>query len=537
MNTKTTQTYRRSDLFDQMKNPAFYPHPADTVISVETHISNVFLAGDVVYKIKKPLNLGFVDYDSLDKRRFFCEREVALNRRLTRDVYLGVIPITCRNGHYRLEGSGTPVEYAVAMRRLSERCSLKNLANTLGGTAIRELAIIVSDFHENSVVENPPSRQETWDRLSGHCLENFSQAEARAGHPFDRDDFERVRFRTREILDRDRPFFLRRMKDGRFRDGHGDLRCGHVYVTDQGIQILDCIEFNDALRYLDVASDVAFLVMDLEFLGHGGLAGQFLGDYVARGMDVGVYRFIDFYKAYRAMVRLKVDLIRMGAEDLPASEKTGLAAHIVRYFRLADCFTETAYRPKLWVVCGLPASGKSTVASGLAGAMMAGLIRSDAVRKSLFGPSGRDPSDQPFETGIYGNPATETTYDRMMAQARKILNRGHSVILDATFRARRHREAARDLAANAGADLVVVECRADREVRRARLHRREGREDLLSDARIIHQMPFEKRYEPLDEIDDESHIVVNTDMVPDVCLRRILSDVYTRSQKGLLCIP
>ncbi|GAB6096521.1 bifunctional aminoglycoside phosphotransferase/ATP-binding protein [Desulfatiferula olefinivorans] len=531
---KNATTYRPSDLYDQMESPAFYPHPADTVTSLETHISHVVLAGDFVYKIKKPVNFGFVDYDSLDKRRFFCEREVTLNRRLTDGVYRGVVPITCQHGRFCLDGPGPPVEYAVVMRRLPESCSLKNLGRPPSDAVLRDLAALIAAFHEHNPAAEPPPRAETFKRLCGHCLENFGPG---AGSLVSRECFDRVRMRTERILARDRPLFLRRMTAGRFRDGHGDLRCGHVYLTDRGIQVLDCIEFNDTLRYLDVASDTAFLVMDLEFLDQPWAAGRFLTHYAAWEKDAGLYRFIDFYKAYRAMVRFKVDRIRMETGHLAAPEKTATASRIRRYLALAERFSETADRPRLWMVCGLPASGKSTLASGLSGAMTARVIRSDAVRKQLFSSSGREPDDQPFETGIYEKTATETTYDRMMTLAATALRRGRSVVLDATFRLRRHRDAAARLAAAEGADRIAVECRATRADRTARLYGREGRRDLLTDARIIHQEPMEAQFEPLAEVDAGSRLIVDTHAPPEVCLRRLLADAYTRSQRALIDIP
>ena len=518
-------------LFRQMENPEFYPNAASPVTSVETHISKVFLAGDRVYKIKKPLNLGFLDFTTLEKRKYFCHREVVLNRRLARNVYLDVAAITCQSGAYRLGGEGPAVEYAVKMRRLADTSAMKYLlrAGKVDEPGIKNLARTLTTFYGQGK-NDPPQDKETEFRVIQHnCEENFSQTAKYQDILLDREVFAAVRSMTRAFLSRHKSLFFERMDNNRFQDCHGDLRTGHVYFTEHGIQIIDCIEFNDRFRYQDVASDLGFLIMDMELLGYPALAARLLTLCAQMTRDPGLYGMIDFYKAYRAMVRLKVDSIRHGEADVTKTVRQKLAVKIQKYLYLARHYLENATRPRLWVVCGMPASGKSTIAEALGRRLMAQVISSDRVRKDMFGLASEKAEHLGFEADIYSRDATRQTYVRMMDLAEADMARGNSVVLDATFGAEEYRRTALHLADNVGAGILFIECTVAEDLMKQRLKEREAA-DTISDARLSHFDFFKKNFEPLTEINDHAHMVIDTINDTGTCLLQVVSENYKNTQ-------
>ncbi len=529
MDTHDTSDHRA--LFRRMADPDFYPHPAAPVTSVETHISKVFLAGDYVYKIKKPLNLGFLDFTTLEKRAYFCDREIFLNRRLAADVYLDVVAITCQNGTYRLGGEGPAVEYAVKMRRLADTCAMKYLLRSgrIDNPQIQDLAQKLAAFYGQPAGDPLQDRQAEFDIIAGNCAENFNQTRNYTGRLLDPDLFSSVQDLTMDFLQQHRLLFFNRMDENRFQDCHGDLRTGHVYFTDRGIRIIDCIEFNDRFRHQDVASDLGFLAMDMEFMGYRQLAATLISACARVTRDPGIYGMIDFYKSYRAVVRLKVDCIRHDEPDVTETVKDKLAVKIKRHLMLARHYARCASRPRLWVVCGMPASGKSTLARELGGLCMARVISSDRVRREMFGPASETAENIAFETDIYSRDATRGTYDKMLETAAWEIRKGGSVILDATFSARVFRRQVVRLAETTDAGLLFIECVLPDARLKKRLKDRET-QAVESDARLTHFEFFKKNYEPLTEISEPGHIEVNTENSIQACVDAVLSGNYRNTQ-------
>jgi uncharacterized protein len=520
-------------LFQQMEKPDFYPHPARSVDVRETHISKVFLVGDVVYKIKKPLNLGFLDFTTLEKRKYFCHREVVLNRRLAADIYLDVVSICLENGAYRLGGPGRVVEYAVKMRRLPEAASMARLLdeNRIHEKEISALAHVLAAFYDrpeaDSAAEDDPPADGfgTWKAVRDNCRENFTQTAGFAGTLFDEGLFKIVRAAVMAFLQRRKSLFEKRVRSGKIRDCHGDLRTDHIYFIDDGIRIIDCIEFNKRFRYEDVVSDLAFLAMDLDARGHGHIARPLLTEYVRRTRDADLFVLIDFYKSYRAMVRFKVGCIRVNEADVSETEKTRLLSEIKNYLNLAYEYAVGFTRPVIWVVCGMPASGKSTIAEKLSRTFDILIFQADVIRKQHFASVSADLSHLGFEQGIYSKGVTALTYGRLLLLAQETLENGNSVVLDATFSARHFRKEALRLAAEMDATIFFVECTAPEEVLKTRLIRRES-QGGVSDARIKHFDAFRNGFEPLDEIRPDQRIVVHTQKSIDECLGRILYNEY-----------
>lgn len=512
------ETNHQTKILAAMMQPGFYPHAVDSIQRRETHISTVFLTGSLAYKIKKPVDMGFLDFTSLEKRHYYCLQEIALNRRLSSGVYIDAVPVTLQAGTYSLNGSGTTVEFAVKMKQLAATDAMQQRLQHAGldGRHIERLVRLLVDFYARAATD---SAMDTDDALAWE--DNLQLTEAFAGVWIDRPQFEFVRSASRSFYRRHQRLFEQRRKDGKIKDCHGDLRTDHIYFTENGIQIIDCIEFNRRLRYLDVINDLAFLAMDLEYRDSPETAATLIRLYVEQADDAGALPLLDFYRCYRAMVRCKVNCLRLRETGLDRKDRDALRAAAEDYLAMAHAYAAAFNRPTLWVVCGLPASGKSTLAAALAEVFDIGLIRSDVIRKRLFdAPPGRS-GDLAFEEGLYSAQATEATYERMFDLAGEDLKKGQGVVIDATFSRWPRRAQALRIAVQRNARPVFVECRADEAILAARLQQRET-EPSVSDARLIHLKAFIKRYDPMDRIGDEIHIPVDTSDSPADCLRLIL---------------
>jgi uncharacterized protein len=515
----------QSMLFQAMTDPAFYPHAVQGPFQQETHISKVFLTGPYAYKIKKPVNLGFADFTSLERRRFFCEQEVSLNRRLTDGIYLEVIPIGYDGSQFRLNAPMQVIEYAVKMRQLPAAATMRSLlANRrILPDDLGRLAAKLAGFHQAARrVPDPAGRV----HAQTACTENFRQIMPDSGKMLDAKQYDFVRAATFNFFIRNKELFEKRVASGHFRDGHGDLRAEHVYFsTDGRIQILDCIEFNEHLRIVDTASDLAFLIMDLESQHRSEAARNLLQAYYERCDDPGMPALMDFYKCYRAMVRCKVNCIRLRAQDLSSQLRNVLTANAQCYLHLAHHYARRFSRPTLWVFCGLPGSGKSTLAAGLADLLSIESYNSDRVRKDMAGLAPLARAGGPADEGIYSAAMSTKVYDHLYAMARKAIAQSCSLILDATYSAVSHRDKLRHLADDCGIRILFAECRTGDDGLRKRLARRESTPSV-SDARAAHLELLKVRFEALSEIPSAQHIVLDTSRSEEACLRDLLISAY-----------
>jgi aminoglycoside phosphotransferase family enzyme/predicted kinase len=517
---------RQAEIFQAMGRPDFYPHPVTSIEQCETHISKVFLTGTYVYKIKKPVNLEFLDFTTLAKRRHFCRQEVILNRRLTRNVYLDTVPITFKDGRYYLAGPGSPVEYAVKMRQLPEDRSMVRLLRTgmIDKEALQELGRILAGFYTQADAGGHINTFGSWETVQANCEENFRQAKIFVGRILDGRMFQIVRDATRSFLRKRRELFEHRIENDKIRDCHGDLRAAHIYFIDR-IQILDCIEFNERFRYGDVTSDLAFLAMDLDHEGHSQIAHGLLKAYVGHTGDREVFVLLDFYKCYRAFVRVKVNCFRLCEGGLVEQERERLLVETHRYMDLACRYAVQFARPTLWVVCGMPASGKSTIARELAKTFCVRVFRSDVIRKELFCMQPREQRDVPFEDGIYSKEASSLTYAKLLLLAQEEIEKGRSVILDSTYSSRHQRSEVLRLAKDMDTNVMFVECMCPESVLKERLVKREGTPSV-SDARLHHFQQIKARFEPLNEVRDEMHIGVDTERPLGESMEHILFQDY-----------
>jgi len=326
-------------LVQALTNPKAYPHNPKSVELVQTQISFVFLAGDYVYKVKKPVNFGFLDFTTLEKRRFYCNQEVVLNRRLCPNIYVGVIPITKKGKSFLVEGSGKEVEYAVKMRPLPyQRMMDRMLQNDQVTTQMVEMvAKRLVEFHRQAEINEEQAKIGGLDTVTRNAEENFSQVSSYVNKTTTKEQYERIKNYTHSFLKKNAALFAKRVKEGRIRDCHGDLHAAHICFID-GLCIFDCIEFNDRFRYIDVASEIAFLAMDLDFHRRPELSKHFADAYVKASGDKELLQLLDFYKCYRAYVRGKVESFQLDDPHISEDQKSKTLDRARRYFELAEAY-------------------------------------------------------------------------------------------------------------------------------------------------------------------------------------------------------
>jgi aminoglycoside phosphotransferase family enzyme/predicted kinase len=488
-------------LREQLLEPSAFARvaPPGPVSLVETHISWVFLLEREVFKVKKPVDLGFLDFRSVEQRRKACEDEVRLNSRLAPDVYRGVVPVTREaDGRCAVGGTGPVVDWAVRMVRLSdeERADRLLAAGALTGEHVDRVADRVAAFHASAALSDAISAYGKPAAVAANVEENFEQTRASIAEYLTQAESDEIeRWQTAFVRDQGRRF-EDRIAAGRVRDGHGDLRLEHVYFDAGGtIRVIDCIEFNDRFRYADVCADVAFLAMDLAAHGRIDLAERLLARYAREADDYDLYAVADFYGSYRAFVRGKV--ASMLGHDAGAGEDVRQRAgnEARHFFRLALSFDRPSLlRPSVVAVGGVIASGKSSVATELGLAMSAPVLEADRTRKAMLHVGPLDPLADPAWAGAYSPAASDRVYAELLRRAAVVLSSGRPVVLDASFRSEAFRRRARDLAVVHGVPFRFVECKAPRAVCLERLARRE-REPSVSDGRRAIFDAFCERYE------------------------------------------
>lgn len=544
------KTKDQLQIFKAMESPGFYPHETGHVQVKETHISKVFLTGDFVYKIKKPLNLGFLDFSTLEKRRFFCKQEVSLNRRLTHNIYLDVVPIILdHHGGYHLGQTGKKgevKEYAVKMRQLADSWSLQWMIQNQGDgeqaiprSNLNKLGEKLAQFYlenpldqdtivdQNNQIEKGNKPRNVWANIFQACRENFDQTREFTQDMLDKKIWSIIKDETFSFLNNRKSVFHGRIEAGKVKDCHGDLRCEHIYFTPEGIQIIDCIEFNENFRCIDVVNDLAFLLMDLDFQGQQALGDLILNKYLKITGDLSAFKLLDFYKCYRAFVRCKVNSIFLASTTSAPLDRNKKRKETLRYLDLAHNYAIRFSRPKIFVIHGLPATGKSTMAKALGQALGLEPIRSDLVRKKIFNISPHGVGGKKFKEKIYSSAATDQTYERLIELARQEIEAGSSIILDATFSKKHLRANLISLAEERGITPIFIECRTTGEIMRQRLLDRESSLSV-SDARIDLFEPFRKEYEPITDGENVRKIVINTDAPKDECIRQLLVLAFSR---------
>jgi aminoglycoside phosphotransferase family enzyme/predicted kinase len=435
--------------------------PSGQTTVLETHTAVLFFLADRVYKLKKPVNLGFLDFRSRAHREAVCHREVELNRRLAPDVYLGVADVHGPDGH--------PCDHLVVMRRMPAQRRLSALIRSGAAVSddLRRLARILAAFH--AIAERGPviSAEGTRAALLGRWDATFAQLRPFEGSVLDADNAAEVEARTHEFLAGRDPLFADRIAHGHIVDGHADLIADDIFCLDDGPRVIDCLEFDDRLRYVDVLDDAAFLAMDIEHLGATRLSQAFLDWYAEFSGDSAPAALRHHYIAYRAFVRAKVGCLRHDQGDASAAGDVRAYTDLtLRHLRAGVV--------RLIAVGGPPATGKTTLAGRIADRLGAVVLSSDHVRKELAGLDPVANAAATYRHGIYSPPWTERTYAELLRRARRLLGRGETVVLDASWTGADHRRAARELAADTHSAVVELRCAAAAATVLERLARRTG---------------------------------------------------------------
>ncbi len=506
--------------------PSAYPHPADRIVLIQTHISYVFLAGAYAYKAKKPVDMGFLDYTTLEKRRFYCEEEVRLNRRLCPDAYLGVVAITQSDGLISIDGAGEVIDYAVKMKRLPQECVMETLLEQGSVTSemLENLTARLAAFHAEAETSDYIRSFGELEMVAANWRENFDQTEPYVGRTISREQFKGIHAYVDRFLKEDAWLLESRVKDGRIRDCHGDLRSNAV-CFDNGVCIFDCIEFNDRFRYADTASDLAFLAMDVDFRGQPALSDEMVGLYLAQSLDTTLPLVLHFYECYRAFVRGKVDGFQLDQAEIPSNQKAGVIGGARRYFALAAEYAAKEPPSILIAMVGVTGSGKSYLANALASRLGAVVISSDVTRKRLAGLDTASKQEEPIDSGIYSREMTELTYAEMLLQAAPFLSRNKPVIVDASYLSREMRQRARRFAEQAGVPFLAVECVANEALVRERLQRRRSAVWSPSDGRWEVYQAQLARAEPLSELSEASRLALDARLPLSEQLDRVESFV------------
>lgn len=481
---------------------------------IVTHASWVFRTRTQVFKVKRPVNLGFLDFTTLAARKAACEAELLLNARLAPGVYLGLVPIVRdRQGRHRAGRDGEPVDWAVHMVRLddAQRADALLARGKLSPDDIELVATRLAAFHAAARADAETARFGAPEVIAVNVEENFRQTAGWVERFISQDQADEVARFQRRFLEERAALFRARAAAGRVRDGHGDLRLEHLYKKSASeLAVIDCIEFNDRFRYGDVCSDLAFLAMDLAWHERVDLAELLLARYARASNDFDLYAVVDFYQSYRAWVRGKVS--GMLAADLraPAAARAE-ATHGARHcFLLALAEARRPLRPpRVIAVGGLIAAGKSTVAEALGVELGVPVVEADRTRKALLGVDPLQSVRGGQWQGAYGPQMTERTYAEVLRRAGVVLDAQRPVILDASFRSAAWRARARALATSRGVPFIFLECRAPEAVCRARLRERAG-SSSVSDAREDLYDAFVKGYEPVGELSADEHLVVAT---------------------------
>jgi len=499
----------QAQLFERMRQPSFYGSDVTGVEIMQTHISFVALAGSYAYKVKKAVNFGFLDFSTLEKRKHFCEEELRLNRRLCPEIYLAVVPITMHNKELKLDGQGEIVDYAVKMKRFpQEYMMMHRLAqNQVGENTIEKICTILVEFYQKDQPTKEIISFGQVEAIKKNVVENFEQTTSVIDLTIPKKMYQFIERVSYEFFDTRKKVFEDRIKEGHIHDCHGDLHSGNIVIND-GICIFDCIEFNKRFRYCDIASDIGFLAMDLDFQNKPFLSSFLMETYMNKSGDKGVHDVLNLYKSYRAYVRGKVLGFRLDDPHVHPQEKNEIVATASKYFELSHYYASLLDidlhlpRPLCFMVSGITGTGKSTLAKKLSIDYHAQVLNSDMVRKQLAGIDAFEHHFDGVNKGLYAPQKTQQTYESLCNNALEILHQKNHVIVDATFQQKAFRDLLKNTAEEAHAIFIPIGCTCPDEKARQWLNQR-LRKKTVSDGRweiFLSQKKSFETYTPEEQV-------------------------------------
>lgn len=513
---------------DGLLQPSAYPHPVRAVQLIETHISWVFLTGELAYKLKRPVCFPFVDLRSTERREFFCNEELRLNRRFAAELYVRVCPVTLEGDRAGIDGRGAVIDHAVCMRQFAAADELGALLAS-GRLAPAALAAFGRELARLHAALPRTDTRDPWGQpagVRGLLLRNLAECEQEAGKL---GTTEAVRSLSRPYaarIEAAEPWFLRRRADGRVRECHGDLHAGNIARYGGRLLAFDCMEFEPAFRWIDVAEEIACLYMDLRARGCDAHAQAFVGGYLRESGDYPGCRLLRLYGAHRALVRAKVAALRAADAADPRLREASRKEHR----RHLDGAREllAVHPPRLVLMCGLSGSGKSWLAERLAVSLQAIHLRSDIERKRLGGLAAERHSGARVGEGLYSARMGVATYERLRECAASVLGGGLSVIVDATCQLREQRERLSSLGPACGAEVCMISCHAPPEVLAARIaaRQREAADPSEADRGVLALQ--RARFEPIDAT--EGLTVIDADTTRTDVVSRVLQQLLPAHQ-------
>lgn len=521
MTTSEKESFVSTELISALQNPGLYDHPVESFEVLETHISWVILTGPYAYKIKKPVDFGFLDFSSLDRRKHFCAEELRLNSRLAPTLYLDVVPITGSAEQPQVNGAGEPFEYAIRMRQFDQSGLFDAMQEKEGLDAgmMRDLAQQVAAFHRElpAVADDKPLG--TPEAVFAAMKENFEQI-----RPLLEDDsllpqLEALESWTECTFERHQDTIASRRERGFVRECHGDLHLTNITRFEDQVTVFDCIEFNEPFRWIDTINDLAFLLMDLESRNEYALSADVLNVYLEYSGDFEGVQLLTMYKTYRALVRAKIALFMLGNPSLSDDEKQALHDRYRSYAALAESYSETPI-PYLLATAGLSGSGKTVISSMLSTKLGLIRLRSDVERKRLHGLDPLASSRSGIGKDMYSEEANRKTYERLASLATQLLLGGNPVIIDSAALRQSERAAFDDVATNLGLPFALIDCKAPEETRKKWVRERNGDASEATEQLLEEQ---KKWVEPLtaEENTHTVHVHTDTDRVAESLADRI----------------
>jgi hypothetical protein len=472
-------------ILKSLQKPDAYPEATNSVRLLQTHVSYLFITDNFVYKVKKPVDFGFLDFSTINRRRTYCNEEVRLNRRLCPEIYLGVVEVRGTAQSANFCGKGKLIDYAVKMKRLPEERMLDRMLAEGKVTAadIRNIAQVIACFHLNAERGKAIDEYGSVAGIRKNWRENFRQLGEFVSISLTKMELEVIRSWVETFMAANEALFEERVSQGFIRDCDGDIHLENICLTSP-ICIFDCIEFNNRFRYTDTAADIAFFLMDLDFHDMRIFSNVFVEEYAAATCDPGFMKLLEFYKIYRAVIRGKVESLKLFDPNIPDTDKISARNKARKYFRLARGYVLRQGLPRMLIITnGLMGSGKSAIVSALAFELQMETISSDAVRKELATiPRNRRNFDE-YGTGIYTAAFSEATYAELLSRSEKTLQAGRSMIVDATFCRKSDRLCFRSLAARSNIPFYIIQISCPEKLIKLRLDERSRNTDELSDGR------------------------------------------------------
>ncbi len=485
---------------------------AEVVERVETHISWVLLTGKYAYKIKKPVNLGFLDFSTLEKRHFYCQEELRLNARLAPSIYLDVVPITGSMEKPVLGGKGAVIDYAVKMTQFPAQSELTHVVaqNQLKNRHIDRLAEIIADFHQRIDRSSVQTKWGTPEQAHHSTRDTFACLLRNLSDDNDRSRVEKMYRWINDTFDQYKADFQHRHDQGFVRECHGDLHLGNIALVGDDILIFDGIEFSESLRWIDVISEIAFLIMDLQYRNLQPKAYRLLNAYLEQTGDYTGLKLLRYYRVYRAIVRAMVAALRARQSDVSTQAQKALQQEYRAYLDLAERYIKPQ-QPLLLLCHGFSASGKSTITQLILENLPAIRLRSDVERKRLFGLKKQQKTHSGIGQNVYSNQATELTYDKLKALSEVVLQSGYHVIVDATFLSKRQRRKFYDIGQRSSCPWIIVDFVVAEDVLRARIENRCKNQTGVSEADsaiLDYQL---KNHDPLDQYEKKFTCTINAE--------------------------